>query len=157
MTGYIVSNLLWSAVGFLVGVFVGRIGREAAKGDALTRRVGLDVDRVITLIFVLLAAVTVVMGASTTIKQQHIVDCQARYNQQFRDGLEERGQASDTDREAMRRLVESITQAQSREQVAEAMSRFLAASKNADQQRADNPLPTNDDCDKSFGLPPKGR
>ena len=156
MTTYLLHSLAWSAAGFVLGWFLGRLGREVATiGETVMpaharrspRRIRLHTEHLIGLVVVLLAACTIAASVVVNARLEKATDCQAAFNAAYSDALAERTEAANNERAAQRELLQAIvhgqaSDAEQRRAVArDAMTRYLERLRQVDQQRASNPLP----------------
>lgn len=79
----------------------------------------------------------------------HVVECQAQINRTFSEITKARGEFAEQDREANRRLLESVVNAHGHEDVKQAMQTYLATERQLDAKRRAHPYPSlpRESCD----------
>lgn len=98
---------------------------------------------------ILIVVLAIGMGAEyawQTASERRIVECQARINLAFSRVLKARGDLSDADRAANRKLLEAIAQATTPGQVRKAEHTYLATQRRLDRERDAYPYPKIRPC-----------
>src|SRR5690606_36698706 len=98
MTAYLLHSLAWSAAGFVLGWFLGRLGREVATiGETVTpaharrspRRIRLHTEYLIGLMVVQIAACTIAASMILNARLEKATDFHAAFNAVYSDALAE--------------------------------------------------------------------
>ncbi|GAA3070713.1 hypothetical protein GCM10010464_38700 [Pseudonocardia yunnanensis] len=148
---YVLLSLFWTVAGLVVGYCLGRAGRLEAPEVAMHRaenppswwRRHLG-SRLVGVLLVVLAVLSVLTGATFIDRQADIAACQNEYNRQFAAALTERNVASAREREGQRQLLDAALRPRDDLDAAAltaAYQRYLAILAAADAQREANPLP----------------
>lgn len=169
---YVLQSLVWSAGGFVVGVFVGRLKHEVDEikeaavpeedeivAETYTgpdRRRSTDerpiaIPRWLGFVIVLLSVFTVGQAWYFAREDRQVVQCQTRTNQEFQAALATRNRIAEEDRRVTDQLVIDITRATTREQSRAALEAYLEARADNDAARAKNPLPGISNCSNNLG------
>jgi uncharacterized protein HemX len=143
---YIVNSAAWSAAGFLIGTLFTRGAKEVheireavVEDDSKQHRHAPPTNRLIGIVVVILAVITVANSAYFTWQQQQVSDCQADVNSQFIEALKSRSSTADDDRTALKELATTIVNHP--EQAGEALQDYVSTLKASDKERKRNPLP----------------
>lgn len=150
-TGYLVSSLVWIAVGFGGGYAFGRHldGRRDVtdpapappRRDRLLRWVRRNALGVLALLVV---AATGALYAQQSVALSRATECQAAYNQAYVLALKERSDAAAEERQAQRTLLATILANPGNHEVGRrALDDYLASLARADSEREQNPIPTS--------------
>lgn len=164
-TAGILSNLVSSIGGFLLGFVMARIGQRVEEvsevivdgknpAEMPPRRPRFSWRQVLGVIVLLLAVLSTVTAAVATREQRasaeqmrRISECQAEFNRSYRLALTERASAATEERKAMRTMLEAILSPVSGPDAQRAaITQYYASLDQADKTRAENPLPTTDRC-----------
>lgn len=135
---YVFTSLAWSLCGFLAGWLLGGLGR-----DLIGAPLHLWTERVIGIVVVILAVVTMVTSVSVNARLENVISCQAAFNANYRQALADRNEATNQERDAQRKLILSITQGGNDQQ---ALTEYLDALNATNANRAENPLPLRTNC-----------
>lgn len=99
-------------------------------------------QRVLAGVLVVLSAMTVSSTAYYNYEQKKITECQARFNDQFIQQLNERNKISESDRESLAQLVQTIVNSTSRGATSKALEDYLNTKEKNDAERKQHPLPS---------------
>lgn len=144
MTFYVVASMLWALAGLAVGFTLGRAGRvfQPPKESAVPHTTSRGMaDRVVGLVVVIMAVVSVIAMSISINRQERIATCQADFNTRFAAALQERNDAAARERAAQRELLTSNGDRRA------AIDEYLRGLAEADQARAENPLPARPTCE----------
>ena len=97
-------------------------------------------SRVLGVMLLLLALLTVLMSSLTSIKDRQQADCFRRYNTEFVRVFTERAKASDADRASLSRLITGLN-SPDREYRQRVYQKYLEELGETDKRRKANPLP----------------
>lgn len=164
---YVLHSLMWSGAGFVLGWLLGHLGREVSamtqfrtgtNGNSAARAARpqwlnyFGLERVIGLVVVVLATITMVVAVSVNSRLERVISCQAQFNSEYGAALTERTQAADQERAAQRKLLVTILSAPPSDPPTraalsrQAMSEYINALNSADSRRNQNPLPHQRQC-----------
>lgn len=165
-TASILSNLVFSIGGFLIGFAVARIGQrveevseaivEGDKHVALKpRKPRMSWRQALGVVVLLLAVASTITSAIATREQRNsaeqmrrISSCQAEFNKAYRLAITERSDAANEERKAMRTMLETILNpAATPDARLSAISQYSQTLDRAEKTRAQNPLPSTDRCE----------
>lgn len=104
---------------------------------------GVWPERVIGIVVVVLAVVTMLISVSVNAQLESVTACQSAFNANYRQALADRTEVANREREAQRTLIVSITQGGNDQQ---ALNEYLNALNVSNANRRDNPLPTRANC-----------
>lgn len=150
---YTLLSLFWTLAGLVCGYTLGAAGRAADSPEAVMtddeaaapppwwRRHNLG-SRLVGVVLVTLAVLSVLIGAVFVDRQSDIVECQNAYNRRFAEVLVERNEAAAREREGQRQLLAaSLGPERNRAALDDAYRQYLVLLAEADAQRKANPLP----------------
>lgn len=98
-------------------------------------------QRVVGIIIIVLALMTVGSTAYYSHEQREITRCQAQYNDRFAQQIEERNRIAESDRKNLTELVKAVVNSKSREESHKALEKYLEIMEKNDEDRQDHPLP----------------
>lgn len=98
-------------------------------------------QRIVGIIIIVLALMTVGSTAYYNHEQREITRCQAQYNDQFAQQIKERNKISESDRENLTALVKAVVNSKSREESHKALENYLKTMEKNDEERKEHPLP----------------
>ena len=137
-TAYFTSSAAWSLGGLIVGYMLGRI----MPADKPVRHHWPWFRAMMGILILCLVVLTTAMSFDATRRLNDTTACQERYNEEFRAGISERTKAADLEREAQRKLFRALLDPNSSQEIRTKASReYLASLDQADQQRAESPIP----------------
>lgn len=162
----ILSNLVFSIGGFLLGFAVARIKQQVEE----VSEVIVEEDKPVTItphrsrlswrqalgtVVLLLAVGSTIVSAIAASDQresadrlQRIAACQAEFNKAYRLALVERGEAVNQERQSTREMWGVLLDPAATEATRRAAAtKFYNTLNEGDKTRAANPLPTNDRCE----------
>ncbi len=158
----LVTNLGFSAGGLIVGYVLGRVAPRPAQphscdmstpDTAGAHRHSRIVKSTAIVLFVL-GVITTAVAAYTSVQRysdsevfRTTAECQARWNQAFRQVIVERNKATDQERAAQRVLLGTVLDpAATADARRQAVTGYYNVLREVDTTRADNPLPASDRC-----------
>lgn len=162
----VLVNTIWSLFGFGAGYLFGRTTREMHEvreivvGETKPRHPHArpHFDAVVGIIVLALAVASIIVASLALRQQQHVVDCQSRYNEAFASSIIKRNQAFVIDRENLYRLIagaQTLNEQQGglgpdatvdqyrqmQRDYDKLFRRFIQTKHDADTIRDNNPLP----------------
>jgi hypothetical protein len=151
---YTLLSLFWTLAGLVCGYTLGAAGRATANPPPEVVvideppppwwRRHLFGSRLLGVALVVLALLSVVIGAVYVDRQSEIVTCQNQYNRAFATAWAQRNEAAARERDGQRQLLDAAL-GPNRDRIAltEAYERYRALLAEADAQRNANPLPVS--------------
>lgn len=150
---YALLSLFWTLAGLVCGYTLGAAGctdtrpSEVVMVDAPPPpwwRRHLIGSRIFGVVLVVLALLSVILGAAYVNRQSDIVTCQNEYNRAFASALAERNEAAGRERAGQRQLLDAaLGPNRDRAALNEAYQQYRALLAGADAQRDANPLPVS--------------
>lgn len=161
----ILSNLVFSIGGFILGFSVARIGQRVDHIEQRVEEVSevivdgekspvspprksrLGWTQILGIVVLVLAVVSTITSAMATIDQRRIASCQAEFNKAYRLAIAERADASSEERKATRTMWGVLLNPNSTsDDRRAAATKYYETLDQGDQARAKNPLPESDSC-----------
>jgi hypothetical protein len=155
---HVVLSLFWTLAGLVVGYYLGRAGRLDRHREAVMVHHAADTpppaptwwrrhlvgSRLFGVVLVVLAVLSVLVGASYIERVAHLAECVNAYQRANSAAVVAQREASAKEREGQRRILdESFRPRDQRDPVAlrAAYEQYVALLAAADAQRTANPLP----------------
>jgi hypothetical protein len=146
------DDLLFSVAGWAVGFTSCRIVRAIIERHLMAGRLHTpNLGRIAPSVLIILALLSVLVGAVNTYRQQQQLHCQTRYNAAFIAAVKQRAVASDQDRAATKDALTGLLAiprdgTASRDASRVVIQQYLKAVSRADDKRADSPYPAKASC-----------
>lgn len=146
---YTLLSLFWTLAGLVCGYTLGAAGRAATQEAVMVAappppwwRRHMIGSRLFGAALVVLAVLSVLLGAVYVDRQSDIVACQNEYNRRFSAALAERNEAAARERDGQRQLLDAaLGPNRDRAALGEAYRQYRSLLAQADAQRNANPLP----------------
>lgn len=145
MTLDLVPDLIYSALGFVLGWIAGRIGRDMAHHEPKpgwwpSVRTGLGI------LILLMTTYTMVTGVLAASHDRRVAACQAEINLRTQQALAERSDAARVERASQRNLLLTIEPGTTPQRRSQAIRDYVESLDEADRQRDLAPYPTPTEC-----------
>lgn len=146
-TEYWTNALVYSALGFIVGVIVGLGVRSRFKIKLLDRRAR---ERLLGAILIFIALVSQAQSLWFQRHQRDVTSCQVRYNERFNSTLQERTDIANRDRKNINDMIAGVMALTpgDRERGRQILQTYLDNNKKLDTERRDSryPRPASQTC-----------
>ena len=155
----ILTNLVFSIGGFILGFVVARIGQRVEEVSEVimdeskplvlpTRKYRFSWTQALGIVVLLLAVGSTITSAIATSDQRRIASCQAEFNKAYRLAIVERTEAANKERDSVRVLWGALLNPNgTTEDRRAAATRYYETLEQGNQTRARNPLPETDRCE----------